>query len=372
MSNCDVLVTYCWNRVGYNILRNLSDNGLLVYAADTSKRNICSMSKFCAGSFVYPDPFTRESDFIDCLLRKVGELKPKVLMPTHDEGLIIAKHRNLFPKNLIIPIESHEKMVMLSNKLTATRLAEKLGIPTPRIYENIEDIVCYPVVLKTQIGNSAKGVFFPANADEIKKLKKNVGQEFFIEEKMSGVDYSVDCLRWNDYFCASVYRALVTKTDGGGTTTQRIIVNKPNLIEYARKILDFVDYNGVCGLDFRYDKENEKCAFIEINARYTGGLATQIRAGFDIPFRLYCAAVGLNIDNTPSKIGIKTKWLLGDVITAVDRLVSMNFKWNEIKSVLKIVGFDAFDDFRKDDKRAIVGEMLYYLEKLLKNRKLNP
>jgi hypothetical protein len=34
--------------------------------------------------------------------------------------------------------------------------------------------------------------------------------------------------------------------------------------------------------------------------------------------------------------------------------------------------FDAFDDFRKDDKRAILGEMSYYFEKLIKNRKLNP
>ena len=33
---------------------------------------------------------------------------------------------------------------------------------------------------------------------------------------------------------------------------------------------------------------------------------------------------------------------------------------------------DAYDDFRTDDKKAILGEMLYYLEKLIKNRKLNP
>ena len=103
-TSCDVIVTYCWNRVGYNILRSLADKGLKVWAADTSRHNICSMSRFCAGSFVYPDPFIHEEEFISTLLRKIEQLKPKVLMPTHDEGIVIARHRRRFPKDLIIPI----------------------------------------------------------------------------------------------------------------------------------------------------------------------------------------------------------------------------------------------------------------------------
>lgn len=373
MPNCDILVTYCWNRVGYNILRSLSEKGLSVYAADTSKRNICSMSKFCAGNFVYPDPFAQEDAFISRLLEIVKYLKPKILMPTHDEGIVIAKHLNKFPKDVLIPIESYDKMLLLSNKAKATELASQVGVPTPIVYSKNDKIEKFPVVLKKVFGNSAKAVFFPKNNEELENLKETFAeQEILIEEKIGGIDYSVDCLRWKDYFCASVYRALVTKTDGGGTTTQRIIVDEPELIQYAQKILDAVDYKGVCGLDFRYDKQTKKCAFIEVNTRFTGGLATQIKSGFDIPYRLYCAVSHLQIDCSPSKIGVKTKWLLGDIITAVDRLTSMNFKWSEIKQLLKMRGFDAFDDFRKDDKRAIIGEMSYYLEKLIKNGKLNP
>ena len=39
-----VLITYCWNRVGYNIMRSLSAHDIDVYVADTSRRNICSIS----------------------------------------------------------------------------------------------------------------------------------------------------------------------------------------------------------------------------------------------------------------------------------------------------------------------------------------
>lgn len=62
------------------------------------------MSKYCAGSFTYPDHFTEEEAFIHVLKVKVEELKPCVLMPTHDESVVIMRHRKEFPKDLIIPI----------------------------------------------------------------------------------------------------------------------------------------------------------------------------------------------------------------------------------------------------------------------------
>lgn len=373
INKCDVLITYCWNRVGYNILRSLSNKGLKVWTADTSRYNICSMSRFCAGSFVYPDPFTEEEAFISFLLNKIDELHPRVLMPTHDEGIIIARNRNRFPKDLIIPIESEEKLNRLSNKRIATKLAEQADVPVPITYPNVNDVNSFPVVFKTVIGNSAKGVFFPKNLNELKELEERYRDtEVLIEEWLKGNDVCVDCLRWNDFFQATVYRAIVTKTNGGGTTTQREIISMPELIEYAHKFLDSVDYNGVCGLDFRYDKESGRLGFIEMNARFTGGLATPIAAGFDIPYMLYSLAMGKPCTKVDIKIGTSTKWILGDVITLAGRILSFNLKKEEMRKVAKFSGFDAFDDFRKDDKKAILGEMAYYLSKLIKNRRLNP
>lgn len=371
---CDVIVTYCWNRVGYNIVRSLSSRGLKVWTADTSKKNICSMSKFCEGSFTYPDPFKDESAFIDCLSRKIEQLKPRVLLPTHDESVIIMKNRDRFPKDLLIPYESEELLLTLANKISATKLAATVGVPIPRVYDSSEDVISFPVVFKTAIGNSAKGVHFPETKEELTKLEaKYLGENVLLEEWIGGSDYSVDCVRWKGFYKAAVYHALVTKTDGGGTTTQREIVHMPDLEKYAQMLLDYVDYHGVCGLDFRYDSESGRCAFIEVNARFTGGIATPIAAGFDIPWIIYKLATDGKYEDTISiKIGTKTKWILGDIITFVGRLLSCKFVMSEMKQVFSFNGFDAFDDFRKDDKKAFIGEMLYYFEKLIKNKKLNP
>lgn len=374
MKRCDVILTYCWNRVGYTILKSLHQKGLKVWAADTSKRNICSMSKFCTGSFTYPDPFTEEDAFIQVLKDKVAELRPRVLMPTHDESVVIMRHRDEFPADLIIPYEGEEKLLLLANKAKSTELARKAGVPVPEVYKSIDEVKSYPVVFKTVIGNSAKGVFFPKNREELVKLMdEHRDEETLLEEWIGGTDYSVDCVRWDGFCKTSVYHALVTKTDGGGTTTQREIVNMPQLEAAALKLMDAVDFHGVCGLDFRYDAENNKIAYIETNARFTGGLATPVAAGFDIPWIIYkLATEGKYTEPINVRIGTRTKWILGDIITLVGRI--LKFKWNlsELRRVFSFSGFDAYDDFCEDDKRAILGEFSYYFGKLLKNGKLNP
>jgi len=332
------------------------------------------MSRFCSGAFQYPDPFTQEEDFISDLKNIILELQPKVLLPTHDEALIVLKHKNEFPDDLIIPYPSYQTVVNLSNKATATDIARDAGVPVPRVFNCVEEVEMFPVVFKTVTGNSAKGVFFPNNKEELIKLvQQHKNEEVLIEEWIGGTDYSVDCVRWGDFYQGSVYHALITKTEGGGTTTQREIVDFPELVEYAKNILDKVDYNGVCGMDFRYDSNNKRIAFIEVNARYTGGLATPIAAGFDIPWIHYCLATSGKYDLPINiKIGTKTKWILGDIITVIGRLLHLKLDGKEFRQTCKFRGFDAFDDYRSDDKKAILGEMMYYLGKLIKNRKLNP
>ena len=369
---CDVIVTYCWNRVGYNIIHSLFKLGLKVVVGDTSNKNICSMSKFSVDNFVYANPFEDEAEFIQDIQRAIEKYQPKVIIPTHDESLVLARNIDVFQNKVIFAMESFDLLNQLSNKYEATILANSVGVPCPAFINNYENVP-FPIVIKTKFGNSAKGVFFPKNKSEADKICLNYHKDdILIEEFFSGTDFSVDCIRYNNFFKASSYKAIVTKTDGGGTTTQRIIVNMPKLEEYSKRILDKVDYNGVCGLDYKVNEETGKAVFIEINARYTGGLATPIAAGFDIPAIHYSLiTTGKYEQPINLKIGTHTKWILGDIIALVTKIVQRTLKKDELKHILSFKA-DAYDDFRSDDKKAILGEMLYYIEKLIKNRKLNP
>lgn len=214
---CDVIITYCWNSVGYNILRSLASHGLKVWVSDISAKNICSLSKFCTGSFVYPDYTKDERAFIACLKQKVIELKPKMLLPTHDESVVIMRYRKEFPKELIIPYETEKLLLMLADKASSTKIAERVGIPVPKVYYSVKEVKEYPVVFKTVIGNSAKGVYFPKNKDELEILiQKYKDESTLLEQWIGGTDYSVDCVRCDGFWKSAVYHAIITKTKGGG------------------------------------------------------------------------------------------------------------------------------------------------------------
>lgn len=124
--HCDVIITYCWNRVGYNILRSLSSHGLKVIVADTSTKNICSLSKYNSGYFIYPDPFTEEDAFIECLVNKINELQPKVLLPIHDESVVIMRNRHRFPHDLVIPYVHERLLLEMADKAESSQKAQSL------------------------------------------------------------------------------------------------------------------------------------------------------------------------------------------------------------------------------------------------------
>ena len=63
--------------------------------------------------------------------------------------------------------------------------------------------------------------------------------------------------------------------------------------------------------------------------------------------------------------------LLGDIIALITKTIQRTLKKEELKQIMSFQ-FDAFDDYYKDDKIAIIGELLYYFLKLVKNKKLNP
>lgn len=70
-------------------------------------------------------------------------------------------------------------------------------------------------------------------------------------------------------------------------------------------------------------------------------------------------------------MGVKTKWILGDIITLIGKIIRCSLTFKEFRQILSW-NFNAFDDYRREDKKAILGEFLYYFIKLVKNKKLNP
>jgi len=258
----DVLLTYCWVRSTYAALRNLSKHNAKVIVCDSNKYGMCQQSRLKGGFELYANPFSGNEDkFVSDLISIIEKHRIKVLLPSHDETEIIAKHRERFPSSVVIPIADYKQISFANNKLLTADFAADLGISVPQKYslsELINDRAeTRDYVVKLLRSNSAKGVFYAhgrqhvlALIDELKKKFELSSERLpLIQERVSGEGWGVSCLYWHGERIAHFThkktcerRQLLVET-----STLRQATSNPLLEEMAYTLLDALHWHGLHG-----------------------------------------------------------------------------------------------------------------------------
>lgn len=239
--------------------------------------------------------------------------------------------------NVRIEVEKEETVSLLDSKVRCNALARELGIMRPAVYDTPEDVPAgMKVVFKRDVSFGGHGVHLPKDVGALERLiaHQSPGEPFLIEEFIAGVDYSLDAVRWGGKMVSGGYRCLPTESsfsaadiygaacptakkiwsvdghtrlpakgfepadghayhsaNGFGPAGYREVLHDGDPVlekmrACARTILEHLDYQGVCGFDFRADTSGN-VRLLECNPRFTGGVAAQAAAGFDIPWTLY-------------------------------------------------------------------------------------
>lgn len=217
------------------------------------------------------------------LLKAAGRLHPSTVIPIGDT---VAISRLLPEIPARVTVDRQENITLLSSKVSTYKFASTLGIPQPALHSfgNVPD--GRRVIFKRDVSFGGSGVHLPKdNAALANLIAHENGTPYLIEDYIEGNDLSVDCLRIGQYFRAGCYIS-TSRGQSMGPSAERVATDCPAAVEYSRKILDSLDYQGVCGLDFRLTASGE-VFLLECNPRFTGGLRTQLASGFDIPYLLH-------------------------------------------------------------------------------------
>lgn len=194
--------------------------------------------------------------------------------------------------NTKIVVESEETIRLLDSKVRFHAMAKELGIAVPAVFDTPEDIPDgRQVVFKRDISFGGHGVHLPRSGEALQNLiaHQSPGEPYLIEEYIDGTDFCLDAVRWSGGMAAGGYAC--TSSRGLGPAQERkVLPDGDKTLEEmtlcAKIILDHLDYHGVCGFDFRKDTSGN-ILLLESNPRFTGGVASQAAAGFDIPWALY-------------------------------------------------------------------------------------
>ncbi len=313
-------------------VRALGTKGIRVTVGESTRLATAFFSRNSYRTVVYPSPLDEPTNFVNFLYRELSRNSYQMLLAMEDETLaLIAQYHNEFSRLTYIPIVSFEKLHFARRKDNILRLAEKLGIPTPKTWY-IDDIsqlgrlserLPYPVVIKPTVSSGAVGISYPKHPREFLEHYMLIHQRFpypLIQELIphKGPGYGASLLMdHNGQLKASfVHKRLREYPVTGGASTLRESVRRDDIRDMAFTLLQALDWFGVAMVEFKEDPRDGGLKLMEINPRFWGSLALAVEAGVNFPYLLYRMSFGEDFEPVEHyQLGKRCRWLLpGDIL----------------------------------------------------------
>lgn len=385
------------------VTRSLGIKGIKVTVGADVLPSLSSRSRYCSTSFLYPSPQKHPDQFFNKVVQFAKKENGVVLFPMTDVTLgEILRRKEEFDKHVIIPFDSYEKYLQISDKSKLFRLAQTLGVPVPKTYTSSEypgnnipiaalSGVEYPVVVKSCFSKIRSGdtvidtiVRYATTEKELKAiLSFDVFRNFpfLIQERIQGLGVGIFLLMKDGRVLAKfAHRRIREKPPSGGVSVLCESITPPSeAVRAATEILAGVQWSGVAMVEFKHDEKENIHKLIEVNARFWGSLQLAISSGVDFPYLLFQMATGGTIEEPKGyRLGMKSRWELGDLDHLLIRLLKKTSTLSLPKtspSRLEVAGEFFFDMFRpsvaneilrKDDPGPFFHEFREYIRSMIK------
>src|SRR4029077_11048979 len=133
---------------------------------------------------------------------------------------------------------------------------------------------------------------------------------------------------------------------GGASVLSESAPVEARLRDDAIRLLGPIGWHGVAMMEYKQDQNTGDFFLMEINGRFWGSLQLAIDAGVDFPFLAWQLATGRRPEvPRPYAVGVKNRWLCGDVDHLLMRLfrsarslqlpAGASSKWRAIADFLK-------------------------------------
>lgn len=339
-----VLVTDGDNRATLAIVRSLGRQGHSVVVGERRIPCLARASRYCSESVVYPDPFSNEVGFTNRLLAEIAEKRIDVLVPVADvTTALISERRDEFERVCRLPLAPDTAIARAADKVDVLKLAAGLGVPVPRtvFVERASDVLelsrslSYPIVVKprrsrvrTSDGWRSCSVAYAASADQLMTDVQGRPAEAYpllLQERISGEGLGVFlCMDRGEPVAAFSHRRLREKPPSGGVSVlSESVAVRPDMKAQAVTLLRELGWQGIAMVEFKMDDRDGTPKLMEINGRFWGSLQLAIDAGVDFPSILLETLAGGATKPAPTyRVGVQSRWLLGDFDALLVRLFS--------------------------------------------------
>jgi len=287
-------------------------------------------SRYPNKRLIWPDINENEEVFYRCFLNYVKEAKCDIILALGDAtAILVSKNREELTKYALTPVPDYSTLVKAADKSKTMAFCMANNIPCPKTFnpqsqslEQIAEQIEFPVMVKPVRGIGAVGLHKFDTSEQLKNnysvLEKRYGklqiQEFI---PLSKTQFQAEA------FCDANSRMKVCMVIEkprffpvtGGTSTCNITIERPDIVESVRTLLEGIGWVGSADVDLILDPRDNIPKILEINPRVTAGIKIGFDAGIDYADLQLRLALGKKIPLIKDyKLGVVLRNLCLDIL----------------------------------------------------------
>lgn len=299
----NILIFPCGSEIGLEI------HNALKYCKDFTLFGGTSVDNH--GRYVYENyinniPFIDDNNFLEFLNSIIKEYNIDFIYPAHDDVVLrLAQLKNQLNANVVVSSDKTCDICRSKSKTYEYFSGEEF---IPKSYNFEKDDFCsyegikkiknivegeFPIFLKPDVGQGAKGVAIANNFDDLKH-HFNENPELIAVEYLPYEEYTIDCFSSNGKLLYCEKRERIRVKDGISVNATTIkteqIIN-----DIAKKINSKLSFDGAWFFQLKKDKNN-KYKLLEIAPRIAGTMALHRNTGINFPLLTLYNHLGINVN----------------------------------------------------------------------------
>jgi predicted ATP-grasp superfamily ATP-dependent carboligase len=327
VSRCRILVTDGETRAALAAVRALGARGHVVHVASERGRSLAGASRHALADHAIGNAAEAPAEWTGALERAAQEARADLLLPVGEVSLGCIYAFDVASR-IRVACPSAHAYESVTDKHALLSRAERVGIAVPRglLVEPREcpqelSELAFPVVVKSRRSRWLENGRWRSGEARIARDRADLERELsrphagmLVQEYVPGHGEGIFLLsRAGRTLVRFAHRRIREKPPTGGVSVLRESIQPdPDLLAASEALLADLEWTGVAMIEFRRDPSG-RAVLMELNPRLWGSLQLAIDAGVDFASLLVALTRGESVDEVEARLGVRTRWLLGDL-----------------------------------------------------------
>lgn len=278
------------------MMKALRAGGHEITVACESRLSMGALSWRPHHRIVLPSAEHAPDAFITALLEELEKRAYDLVVPLFDLCAdLVSRNKVALEAHAKVAIVDFEVFQRARDKARTMDLCQRSGVPCPETWFPEEETAAsiaarnrFPVMVKPRVAHGAAGIVRVDRAEDLEPCLAKATARFgpcLVQEFIPQTDmqYKAEFFRDDrgEIHAGVVFNKLRYFPLTGGTSAINQTVDRPDILESGRRLLEAMEWVGYADLDLIQDPRDGLAKVMEVNPRVTGSVKIAFEAGVD-------------------------------------------------------------------------------------------